>query len=370
MTDDLIERLRALPPPLPDLPDRTDRVRRRVVRRRQRMAVIGSVTVVVLTAAGTTVGLAVSRHSDGKTSLASPEVPAKRFTTQPGPPASSCPQVFDILHNRVPAPVRVDAGTRLVPPRVLPTAALVCSYPSGRGRSNLWHLAGRRTLHADLGLLVNDLTWLPPKLIGQGRVCTAAGGPWTNYLIALTYPGGGRLWLATADEPNSCNDSSNGVFVTLADFGRQVTASYAAGQWRELPKPSPSRLAGHPNPCSPGRDGRIGQETRMVPDGPTSVHICRTVFGHEPATYREEILGSGFADLVSALNGPHTKASGGSCFGGGTEGDVIYSVVFHYSEGPPVSVSVFPHCRPAIDNRSLQADDASAVVPLLERYFP
>jgi hypothetical protein len=196
-------------------------------------------------------------------------------------------------------------------------------------------------------------------------------------LLGLSYAGGGRLWVATQDEPNNCVDSSNGTFVSQESFGRQMTASYKASAWRSeaasLPKPAPGaphvQVVPPPNPCSYIHTGRLGQEKTMVPDQPIHLLICRDGPSPSSSTHKSVGVDSGFDDVIAALNKPHTKPFGGGCLGGGKPGDVLYELVFSYRDGPPVWVVVWPACRPSIENNSLQAQGADAVALLLERYF-
>src|SRR5436305_5633852 len=190
MSDDLIDRLRALPPPLADVPDRTDLVRRRVLRRR-RVVVGASASLTVLVTVGITFGLVATRGES-------------RVIVDSGPaPILSCPKTFDIDKDKVPKAAHVDAKSRLVPHDEIPVTAVACSY----GGDNFptpkpWTLNGRHVLQGDLSKLAGDLTWFPRKLKGQTRACTLGAGPQTNYLLGLSYAGGGRLWVATQDEPN------------------------------------------------------------------------------------------------------------------------------------------------------------------------
>ncbi len=44
----------------------------------------------------------------------------------------------------------------------------------------------------------------------------------------------------------------------------------------------------------------------------------------------------------------------------------MYTMVARYPTGPPLAVTVQSACDPAIDNSSLQASDAGAVIRVLE----
>ena len=103
----------------------------------------------------------------------------------------SCPASYAHQAPWVPTkPVGIDGRSRLVP-QITPSSALLCAYRgSNTARQQAgWALSGRRSLAGGLASLVGQLTWKPhsPR---QPIACTAVGGPQTNYLIGLAYPGG------------------------------------------------------------------------------------------------------------------------------------------------------------------------------------
>ena len=92
------------------------------------------------------------------------------------------------------------------------------------------------------------------------------GGPQTNYLIGLAYPGGARIWVSATDEPNECVSASNGEFTSSGLIGPAVSEAFTSGRWPARPPVACNR---------PYQDiGRLGQDTAMVPAGSTSVTIC------------------------------------------------------------------------------------------------
>src|SRR4029077_8509720 len=128
----------------------------------------------------------------------------------------------------------------------------------------------------------------------------AVGGPQTNYLIGLAYPGGARIWVAATDEPNECVAASNGEFTSSGIIGPAVSTAFASGR-------VPARAPVSCNRSSQDT-GRLGQGTAMVPAGSTSVTICAP-------KARTRTLTSGYQALVSVLNrlpaSPSTICSSG-----------------------------------------------------------
>jgi hypothetical protein len=147
----------------------------------------------------------------------------------------------------------------------------------------------------------------------------------------------------------------------LQNIGDQVGAWYASGAWA----PKPPRNPPNENPC--WRDpGRLGQETTMVPGDPVSVQVCEGTNRGDRVSYRSVSATDGYRGLVVALDALPTGMSSSSCQGAGQQ-VVSYSLLFQYAEGPPVLVRVDPNCDPSIDNQSLQARDASTVLPLIRQ---
>jgi hypothetical protein len=177
------------------------------------------------------------------------------------------------------------------------------------------------------------------------------GGPQTNYLIGLAYPGGARIWVAATDEPNECVGASNGEFTSSGIIGPDVSKAFASGRWPDRPPVSCNR--------SYQDTGRLGQGTAMVPADSASVTICAP-------NARTRTLTSGYQALVSALNRLPTRPSTHSC--SGTPGPSgAYEIFFSYPEGPPALVSILIGCHPAVDNNGLQANSASSVMPVIQQ---
>jgi hypothetical protein len=276
-----------------------------------------------------------------------------RFGGQPAPntgPALSCPRTYARVAPWVPAgPSGVNARARLVPLRP-PSTAVICAYDgSNIGSAAGWALSGRRRLAGGLRALVAQLAWQPARIPGQDIACTLIGGTQVNYLIGLTYRGGGRLWVAATQDPNSCVRSSNGQFVSIGVVGAWVTKAFKAGRW-----PRPRLVSCHS--AGPGV-GRLGQDKAMVPPGSMSVTICGR--GGRTVT-------SGFQPLVSALNALPTRVSTRGCSMTTRHGPT-YRLLFSYRQGPAVQVNIEGNCVPQVDNLGLQSDSAGTIVPIIER---
>jgi hypothetical protein len=262
----------------------------------------------------------------------------------------SCPASYAHQAPWVPAkPAGVDGRSRLVP-RIVPSSAVLCAYRgSNTARQQAgWALSGQRSLAGGLAGLAGQLTG-QPRRSHQPIPCTAVGGPQTNYLIGLSYPGGARIWVAATDEPNECVGASNGEFTSSGIIGPAVSQAFASGRW-------PART---PVSCNRSYQdtGRLGQGTAMVPAGSTSVTIC--------APHARTVTTSYHA-LVSALNRLPTRPSTHGC--SGTPGPSgTYQIFFSYPGGPPVLVSILVGCQPAIDNGDLQATSASSVIPVIRQ---
>jgi len=269
------------------------------------------------------------------------------------PPSSplSCPARHGRATLWVPdKPSGVNGRSRLVPQRT-PASALICAYAgTNMGPPSRWRLSGRRLLASGLARLAAQLSWQPRELRGQATVCTLIGGPQTDYLIGLAYPGGGTIWVATALDPNHCIGTSNGQFSGIGVVGQLVQQAFASGRWPPRPVAS----------CK-GRitdDGRLGQETAMVPAGSTTLVICNA--------HLSRVIRAGYGPLVTALNSLPTSLSTRGCSQRGPS-RLHYQLLFAYPKGPPVVVDVMKGCFPEIDNFSLQSGSANRIFPIIGR---
>src|SRR5207248_9014621 len=121
-------------------------------------------------------------------------------------------------------------------------SALICAYRGSNTAKQQagWALSGRRSLAGGLARLAAQLTWQPRRSTQPGP-CTLVGGPQTNYLIGLTYPGGARIWVAATDDPNECVAASNGEFTSSGIIGPAVSPAFASGRWPARPPVSCNR---------------------------------------------------------------------------------------------------------------------------------
>jgi len=249
----------------------------------------------------------------------------------------------------VPArPAGIDGRARLVPQQT-PSSALICAYAGSNmaKRQTGWALSGRRRLTGGLTALAAQLSWQPR---GQAGFCTGVGGDQTNYLIGLTYPGGGRIWVAATKDPNDCIATSNGEFSSFGVVGPTVSRAFASGRW---PARQPVSCNGY------GQDaGRLGQDAVMVPPGSISLTICTTA---------GRIFTAGYQALTTALNALPTRPSTHRCTNQTGLVASFYQLLFSYPQGPPVEVTIMGGCHPAVDNLSLQSQSASTVLPIIKR---
>jgi hypothetical protein len=77
------------------------------------------------------------------------------------------------------------------------------------------------------------------RLQGEPEVVACiwtVGGPQTNYLIGLRYPGGATMWVTATAEPNQCVEASNGEFTSAGIIGPDVSRAFSSGRW---PAPRP-----------------------------------------------------------------------------------------------------------------------------------
>jgi hypothetical protein len=311
------------------------------VRRAQWLAATAAAACVLVVAA---VALLVSHRGDRS--------PAPGALTKPPSvtPILSCPAQIPGGATRgywIPqSPKGIDVASRLLPLET-PTHAVICAYlHDNRGR-----LTGTRPLGGDLATIPADLAWLPPWSDNQPCPSYLATTDDDSYVMALSYPGG-VMWLSMPGQ--HCRGASNGKFV-VHNLRAQAEAAYQTGSWKPA---RPTTMNG----CRVTA-GRLGQQGHLVPDDPASVQICqqgrhsRTVSGTRADLER----------LTSVLNRLPTTTWGYefSCGTGLPTAD--YILTFGYRVGPSVQVSIHAGCRPAIDNGSLQAEDASGVLALVRQ---
>ncbi len=256
-----------------------------------------------------------------------------RVTNRPADTVS-CPAVLPASTTStagVPSlPRGVDGHSRLAPDRT-PTSVVICKFaaPASGG-----HLTGTRTLAESFHAVQETLTWAP-RAVGP-YYCTGVGRSESQlqpqFLVGVTYADT-SMWVSA---PAGCplRPSTNGQFNSAVDLVSYARAAYSTGTW----------------PTTPSHAGRLGQDTSMVPGSPTSLTL------HRFSDHRTKTVTTGFAGLVDALNNAPTTPSRYSC---GPSGPQLYSLTFHYAQGPDVVVQLSKGCFPEIDNGSLQIRDGS-----------
>jgi len=272
------------------------------------------------------------------------------------PPAASSPR--DLYPVPPPRSDALTVSDRLVP-TTAPARAVVCAYL----HQDAGRLTGSRVVDSGLGTIPDTLAWLPPQGAAP-QACTADLRPTDGdaYLIGLSYPSG-TLWVAAPG--NHCLGSSNGRFTTRAHVATDAIAAYRSGGWTP-----PAKIA--EDGCRV-TTGRLGQERALVPGAPDSVLVCQGLGtgGVPPNAVGRSRVGT-TADrlaLVATLSALPTEPNQSLSLAHCIEPAQLryYFVTFSYRVGPPVTVSLVPGCTPAIHNGSLQASDASTVLPIVQR---
>ncbi len=272
--------------------------------------------------------------------------------------ALSCPRSRPVSSvNWVPSDAHGVEGMGRLVPEATPSNAVICAY----GGRKLANLAGVTSVMEGLPALAGELTWLPRPEVGgcsgvglrsvlQGKDPVPAA-----YLIGLSYPHG-WLWVSTA-YTGGCAGASNGTFQTSAIIGGVVKKAYETGRW----------VAPTASSCVSTGFGRLGQELTMVPGQPVSVAICYFKAGARLHQTMVSVSPEGLLQLRDLLNREPTFTSTNGCHQ--SVNPVFYTLIFSYGVGPPVVVSVAKGCVPAINNGSLQANDGTAAVALIQGYL-
>lgn len=281
----------------------------------------------------------------------------KRDTISAPPPSLVCPStpptaVAPTRSYPLPAPRKeaITLSDRLAP-SATPVHATVCAYV--RRGSTRPNGSSARLIDQGLANLAELISWIPP---GAPGTCTLnlALTDGDVYLLGLTYRTG-TLWISAPDD--HCLGASNGRFTTPTHLATTIKAALDAGAW---PKPAP------PAPCT-GVGGRLGQQQQMVPPAPTGVTLCIRN-GYAAPTVRDGTAAQ-LRSLVAALNDLPHGADGRAfkCALPDLTPAVSYFLTFTYKVGPPVIVTIFEPCNPAVHNGNLQATDADALQPILSQ---
>jgi hypothetical protein len=282
---------------------------------------------------------------------------AGRGLVGPATEDGSCPATFPAEDGPwVPEVPTAETEGRLVPDAD-PVLAHICRYEAGSntGERVPLELAGEVDVTDGLNVVRRDLH-LPALLDGSERACTLAGGPLVPHLVRFDYADG-SVWVSATQEPNSCNDSGNGAFTTGVPLGDLLAEAFDTGRWPAAPEPQR---------CYPGTGGRAGQEQQLVPDGWTSIAVCRPGLNDPGPPPRP--LDPDTADrVVALLNSADLAPNSGGCSGGD---NTRYDLLVRYDRGNAVNVGVNIGCDPPLRNGSLDGvlapQDQAALQDLLQ----
>ena len=258
-------------------------------------------------------------------------------------------------------PQGVDGNARLLPDRQ-PESIVVCSYPvldmMTGSLTAPFRLETRTVLSAnERSEVVELLTWAPLDNL-RSKACTAMGGDETVHLIGSRYPDA-IVWVAAKADPNGCSMSTNGDFVSSAAVGSRLEAIV---EDERRPGPAPTGA------CVSWGLGRLGDHLSVAPDGDPRVSVCRNrADGTEQAIH---LSAEQSRQVVAALRGLTVGVSDSTCSNTGDDYSRQFRLVLDYPEGPAVWVNVSPTCTPQLFSGGLAADDAGAVIDLVEQWSP
>lgn len=260
----------------------------------------------------------------------------------------------------VPAmPQGVDGRSRLLPDRQ-PSSLVDCAYPvvdNGAATPTGPPFAmAKRTLAttSQVDDVVALLAWAPLDT-GRGTVCTMIAGPEAVHLIGARYDDA-IVWVAALAEPNRCKPATNGDFRTPLPVGYQLDQWFGARPTDSPPQPACDRRVG----------GRLGDDVALVPDGDPIVTVCRPT----GSGMREHRLSTDQSrQVVSALRSLPTEPAHQMCAASTTpDGAKEFRLVLDYGRGPDVIIDVTPDCQPELLSSARSADDAGAVIDLVEQW--
>lgn len=289
--------------------------------------------------------------------------PPRAVAAQPVEPDGGlqCPaSITDRAGRSVPArPQGLDGGARLLPDRA-PLALVDCAYPvldiRATTSSGPPFVLARRTLVTGkrAGEVVGLLAWAS-RDDGRDRACTEIGGNETVHLVGARYDDA-IVWVASLAEPNRCSTSTNGDFVSPLSAGYRLEQWFGADPVQEADQG-----------CGGWSQGRLGDDVSLAPDGGPSVTVCRsTPDGQQATRLTADQSGRVVAAIRSLHTGPLDRGCADAAPGSGTD----FRLVLGYPRGPDVVISVVPSCTPQLSGSRLRADDARAVIDLVEQWSP
>lgn len=272
-----------------------------------------------------------------------------------------CPAAIDDPRGMtVPAlPEGLDGNARLLPDRE-PSSLVVCSYAvldiSSATPIAPPYAVRTRTLPdaAARAGIVEALTWAP-RGTTEGKICTEMGGDETVHLVGAAYDDA-VVWVTAKADPNSCSGATNGDFTSRAAVGVAVEGLLGLRE----------RLAQATGGCDTRTLGRLGDDRSLAPEGDPRVTVCRAGSSGQPVVTRLDAAQGG--QVVAALRALAVRPTKGTCEG--MEGEVgrDFRLVLAYAAGPDAVVNVVPGCQPPVLGGGVEAEDADALVGLVEQW--
>jgi hypothetical protein len=203
---------------------------------------------------------------------------------------------------------------------------------------------------------VVELLASAPRGDGGGRACTAIGGDETVHLVGVRFDDA-IVWVASLAEPNRCSTATNGDFISPLAVGSTLE------QWLGTPGRKDPNQGG----CHPWTSGRLGDDRSLAPDGDPTVMVCRpTSTGQQVLQLRRDQS----RQVVQALRALATRPTDHTCAGGDPQPGEDFRLVLDYDRGNDVVINVVPSCRPQLMSSTLEAEDATSVIGLVERWSP
>ncbi len=259
----------------------------------------------------------------------------------------------------MPAPPQGVGTDRLVPTQA-PTSAVICRYETRPDHEPRVHetaydgrLAEVMRLQGELTTLADDLSLLPIDVGPPGdRGCGVDRA--TPYLLGLTYPGGGAVWVHAEAHPQACTGATNGVFRTSAYLGDRMERAFTQrGWWRWF------ALGFCGSQWTPGR---LSQESTMIPGGVAGVEVC------------DQDGKPGYVDepIIAAINALPTRPASATVTCATPSGKPArgYTLYVYYNRGPGLRLSVETPCDPEVRGGSLSASDPNhTILALLDKAY-
>lgn len=172
------------------------------------------------------------------------------------------------------------------------------------------------------------------------------------------------IYVPTSPNTDSVTSTFSLTATTLTVTTRRwvLTFSIVPASSTSTPTPTPT-LRAPDSYCLHTPPPRTGTDTNLVPATPTALTICPNG-PTQPAKTITDI-----SALVQALDALPTNPAANGCQARGPNALPAvgtYELHFHYQSGPDVLVNVIPQCRPSINNKRLQADSSTTVIPLIQ----